>query len=182
MSLRTRFTTEIQPTLATKLGITNPMLIPKLKKISLNIGLGEALKDKKVIDAAVAQLGVIAGQKPVVVAAHRSISTFKLRAGQPIGVKVTLRGARMYDFFEKLVTVVLTKVRDFRGVSRTSFDGQGNYTLGFTEQIIFPEIEYSKIDKIRGLEVTFVTSASTDEHAFELLTMLGMPFTKEEHK
>lgn len=161
-----------------ELGITNPMAVPKLSKIVVNCGMGEALKEKKALESMSAQLAVITGQKPMVTRAKRAISTFKLRAGDAIGLKVTLRGRRMYDFFTKLVTIAIPRVRDFRGVSNTGFDGHGSYTLGISEQSIFPELEYALVDKTRGFEVTFVTSAHTSEHAKKLLTLLGMPFAK----
>lgn len=160
------------------LAITNPMAVPKLSKIVVNCGLGEALKEKKAMESMSTQLAVITGQKPMVTRAKRAISTFKLRAGDPIGLKVTLRGRRMYDFFAKLTTIALPRVRDFRGVSTTGFDGHGSYTLGISEQSIFPELDYALIDKTRGFEITFVTTATTNEHAKKLLTLLGMPFAK----
>lgn len=162
----------------TKNSSTNPMAVARLKKIVVNCGLGEALKDKKAIEGMSTQLSIITGQKPKVTRAKRAISTFKLRAGEPIGLKVTLRGKRMRDFFKKLVTIVLPRVRDFRGVSPKSFDGKGNYTLGIAESSIFPELEYKNIDKPRGFEVVCVTSASDDGEAKKLLETLGMPFAK----
>lgn len=181
MNLKTTYNTEIKKALQTGLKITNPMAVPKLIKIVVNVGLGEALLDHKVIDKVAEQLRVITGQKPLVTRAKTSISTFKLRAGDTVGLKVTMRGKRMYDFFEKLTRIVLPRVRDFRGVARSSFDGQGNYNLGLSEQTVFPEIEYSKIDKIRGLEITFVTNAKIDKQGMMLLEKLGMPFVKEEN-
>lgn len=158
-------------------GITNPMAIPRLVKIVVNCGIGrEAIADKKVIEKVSAQLGVITGQKPAITRARRAISTFKLRAGDTVGLKVTLRGKMMVDFFTRLVMIALPRVRDFRGVSESGFDGHGNYTLGITEQTIFSELDYAMVDKIRGFEVTFVTTATSDEHARVLLTLLGMPF------
>lgn len=154
------------------------MAEPKLVKIVLNVGVSEALTDKKVLDAVSEQLATISGQKPAIRKARKSIATFKLREGQPIGVMVTLRGKRMRDFFQKLVAIVFPRVRDFRGVSPESFDDSGNYSIGFSEQIVFPEIEYAKIDKIRGLEVTIVTTAKTKDEGIKLLTALGMPFSK----
>jgi len=154
------------------------MQVPRLQKIVVNIGLGEALTNAKALDAAAADLMRITGQKPIITRARRSIASFKLREGNPIGAKVTLRGQRMYDFLERLLRVALPRTRDFRGVSRDAFDGHGNYTLGIREQLIFPEIDYDKIDKVRGLEVTIVTSARTDEEARRLLTMMGMPFRR----
>jgi large subunit ribosomal protein L5 len=152
------------------------MEVPKVEKVVLNVGLGEAVQNPKALDAAVNDLTLISGQKPVVTRARRSIASFKLRAGMPIGVKVTLRGERMYYFLDKLFNVALPRVRDFRGVSPRAFDGRGNYSLGLREQLIFPEIDYDKIDKVRGLEVVIVTTAETDEEARELLAQLGMPF------
>ncbi len=152
------------------------MQIPKLEKIVLNMGLGEAIHNIKVLDRAVEELSLIAGQKPVITRARKSIASFKLREGMPIGCMVTLRANRMYDFFEKLVNIALPRVRDFRGVTDRSFDGRGNYTLGIKEQIIFPEIDYDKIDKIKGLNITIVTTAKTDEEGKSLLRLLGMPF------
>lgn len=156
----------------------NKMAEPKLVKIVLNVGVSEALSDKKVLDAVSEQLGIISGQRPAIRKAKKSIATFKLREGQPIGVMVTLRGRRMRDFFQKLVTIVFPRVRDFRGVAPESFDDQGNYTIGFNEQIVFPEIEYAKIDKIRGLSVTIVTTAKDKEEGVKLLSAMGMPFRK----
>jgi large subunit ribosomal protein L5 len=152
--------------------------LPELKKIVLSIGLGEAIQDAKALEAAEKDLATISGQHPVTTRAKKSISAFKLRAGVPIGMMVTLRGRRMYDFFDKLVNVVLPRFRDFRGVSRDSFDGRGNYSLGIKEQIVFPEIEYDKVDKIRGLEVTIVTAAKNDDEARTLLELMGMPFRR----
>lgn len=169
---------EIRPKLMKELSIANPMAAPKLVKITVNCGLGEALKDKKVIEKMSEQLAIITGQKPQVTSAKRAISTFKLRAGDVIGLKSTLRGRRMYDFFTKFVTIALPRVRDFRGVAKKGFDGRGNYTIGIKEQTIFPELEYSKVDKVRGFEVTLVTSAPNDEQAKKLLEFLGMPFER----
>ncbi len=160
-------------------GIINPMALPRLTKIVVNCGIGrEAIADKKIIEKVSAQLGVITGQRPAVTRARRAISTFKLRAGDTVGLKVTLRGKMMVDFFTRLVMLALPRVRDFRGVSGSGFDGHGNYTLGITEQTIFPELDFAMVDKIRGFEVTFVTTATSDEHAKKLLTLLGMPFEK----
>lgn len=181
MELKARYESEIKPMLQKELGIKNVMSIPKLVKVVVNIGLGEALTDKKVIERVAEQLAAITGQKPSITRAKMSISTFKLRAGDQIGMKVTLRGLRMYDFLEKLVRVVLPRVRDFRGVSKKGFDGRGNYSLGFHEQTVFPEIEYAKVDKARGLEVTIVTTAGNNEAGYHLLRMLGLPFEKEEN-
>ena len=167
---------EITPKLMDKFGYKNVMQVPKIEKIIVNIGVGEAIQNPKALDGAVNDLMIITGQKPIVTKAKKSIAGFKLREGMPIGCKVTLRGERMYDFLNRLVNVVLPRVRDFRGVSPQAFDGRGNYSLGIKEQTIFPEIEYDKIDKIRGLEVVIVTSAKTDEEARELLKSMGMPF------
>lgn len=171
---------KIRHTLKTDLKKSNIMAVPKLLKIIVNCGLGEALKDKKVIESMSSQLAVITGQKPQVTKARLSISTFKLREGDEIGLKVTLRGNRMYDFFMKLVNIALPRVRDFRGLSASSFDGHGNYTLGISEQIIFPELEYKMIDKTRGFEITIITSASDNNEAKLLLKLMGMPFEKED--
>lgn len=174
--LKDKYTSEIAPALQQKFGYKNVMQIPKLDKVVINMGVGEAIQNSKAIDAAVGDLMKISGQKPVVTRAKKSIAAFKLRAGMPIGTKVTLRGDRMYEFVDRLMNVALPRVRDFRGVSGKSFDGRGNYTLGVKEQLIFPEIEYDKIDKLRGMDIIFVTNAKTDEEARELLGMLGMPF------
>lgn len=162
-----------------ELGLKNVMAVPKMKKIVVNTGLGEALINKKVIETMSGQLATICGQRPVATYAKHDISSFKLRRNEPIGLKVTLRGKRMYDFLEKLVKIVLPRLRDFRGVSDKGFDGRGNYTLGLSEQIVFPEIEYNQVDKIRGLEVTFVTSGRNNQEAKKLLEILGMPFRKK---
>ncbi len=177
--LQEKYKKEVVPALMKEFGIKNPMAVPHLVKIVVNCGLGEALRDKKALEGMSTQLTVIAGQKPAVTRAKRAISTFKLRAGDPIGLKVTLRGRRMYDFFTKLVTIVLPRVRDFRGVSAKSFDGKGNYTLGMSETSIFPELEYKLIDKSRGFEVVCVTSAPDDTQARRLLEILGVPFEKK---
>jgi large subunit ribosomal protein L5 len=176
--LKERYQNEIVPALMKALNLGNIMEVPKIQKIVLNIGLGEALDNAKVLEAASTDLVAITGQKPVITKARVSIANFKLREGRSIGAKVTLRGERMWSFFDRLVNVALPRVRDFRGISRDAFDGRGNYTLGLREQLIFPEIEYDKIDKIRGLEITIVTTARTDDHAAALLEMLGMPFRK----
>jgi large subunit ribosomal protein L5 len=176
--LEEKYLTEVAPQLKATLGYDNMMRLPKLKKIVLSIGLGEAIQDAKALEAAEKDLATISGQHPVTTRAKKSISAFKLRAGVPIGMMVTLRGRRMYDFFDKLVNVVLPRFRDFRGVSRDSFDGRGNYSLGIKEQIVFPEIEYDKVDKIRGLEVTIVTAAKNDDEARTLLELMGMPFRR----
>jgi large subunit ribosomal protein L5 len=178
--LRDKYREDIMPTLMSEFGYSNVMQVPKLQKIVVNIGLGEAVQNAKAIDAAVGDLTQITGQKPVVTRAKKSIAAFKLRAGMPIGAMVTLRGERMYEFLDRLVAISLPRVRDFRGVSPNSFDGRGNYTLGLREQILFPEIDYDKIDKTRGLEMSFVTTARTDEEGRRLLALLGMPFAKKE--
>jgi large subunit ribosomal protein L5 len=178
--LRDKYREDIVQTLMSEFGYSNVMQVPKLQKIVVNIGLGEAVQNAKAIDAAVGDLTQIAGQKPVVTRAKKSIAAFKLRAGMPIGAMVTLRGERMYEFLDRLVAISLPRVRDFRGVSPNSFDGRGNYTLGLREQILFPEIDYDKIDKTRGLEMSFVTTARTDEEGRRLLALLGMPFAKKE--
>jgi large subunit ribosomal protein L5 len=177
-SLKELYEREIAPKLTEQFKYKSPMQIPKLKKIVLNMGLGEAIQNVKILESAAAEMTLIAGQKPVITRARQSIAAFKVRKGMPIGCMVTLRGGRMYDFLNKLVNIALPRVRDFRGVSPKGFDGQGNYTLGIKEQIIFPEIDYDKIDKIKGMNITIVTSAQTDEEARTLLTMMGMPFRK----
>ena len=174
--LRSYYENEVVPRLVEKFAYRNRMQVPKLEKIVLNMGLGEAIHNIKLIDSAVEELRLIAGQQPVVTRARKSIAAFKLREGMPIGCRVTLRRDRMYDFYFKLVNVALARVRDFRGISGKAFDGWGNYSLGVREHIIFPEIEYDKIDKIKGLNVTVVTTARTDEEGKELLKLLGMPF------
>lgn len=177
--LKEKYQKEVVPALMKSLGLKNIMQVPRITKVVVNIGLGEALDNPKAIDAAVQDLMTITGQRPVVTKARKSIAAFKLRAGRPIGVKVTLRGDRMWAFLDRLMNVALPRVRDFRGVSPNSFDGRGNYTLGLREQLIFPEIDYDKIDKVRGMEVTIVTTARTDEEGRQLLALLGMPFKKE---
>ena len=176
--LQQKYMKDVAPALMKQFGFSNPLQVPRLEKLTLNMGLGEAVQTPKIIEAAVEEMSAIVGQKPVVTRAKKSIATFKLRQGMPIGVAVTLRSRRMYEFLDRLVTIALPRVRDFRGVSPRSFDGRGNYTLGIKEQIIFPEINYDKIDKIKGLSVTFGTTALTDEHGRALLTALGMPFRK----
>jgi large subunit ribosomal protein L5 len=171
---------EIVPALMKEFSYSNVMQVPELEKIVLNVGLGEAISNAKAIDAAVGDLQLITGQRPVVTRAKKSIAAFKLRAGMPIGAMVTLRGPRMYEFFDRLVSVTLPRIRDFRGVSPNAFDGRGNYTLGLQEQMAFPEIEYDKIDKTRGLELSVVTSAKTDEEGRRLLALLGLPFARTE--
>ncbi|MBA4384817.1 MAG: 50S ribosomal protein L5 [Anaerolinea sp.] len=177
--MKERYQKEISPALMKALGLTNIMQIPRITKVVVNIGLGEAMDNPKALDAAVIDLTTITGQKPVVTKARKSIANFKLREGRAIGTAVTLRGDRMWSFLDRLMNIVLPRVRDFRGVSPNSFDGRGNYTLGLREQIIFPEIEYDKVDKVRGLEITIVTTATTDEQATALLALLGMPFRKD---
>jgi large subunit ribosomal protein L5 len=177
--LKERYTNEIAPALIKSLNLENVMQVPRIEKVVVNIGVGEALDNAKALDAAVADLAQIAGQKPVVNKARKSIAAFKLREGRAIGVKVTLRGERMWSFLDRLMNVALPRVRDFRGISPNSFDGRGNYTLGLREQLVFPEIDYDKIDKLRGMEITIVTSAKTDEEGRQLLSMLGMPFRKD---
>jgi large subunit ribosomal protein L5 len=176
--LKERYLKEIVPQLIKKYGYKNIMEVPRVNKIVLNLGMGEALSNAKAMEAAEKDLTTIAGQHPVVTKAKKSIAAFKLRAGVPIGMMVTLRDQRMYEFLDKLVSVVLPRIRDFQGVPRDAFDGQGNYTLGMKEQIVFPEIEYDKVDKTRGLEITIVTSAKTDEDGRRLLEAIGMPFKK----
>jgi len=176
--LKEKYTNEIVPGLMSKFNYTSIMQVPKVEKIIINMGVGEAVANAKSLDSAVEDLQGIAGQKPVVTRAKKSIAGFKLREGMPIGAKVTLRGERLYHFLDKLLNVSLPRVRDFRGISSKAFDGRGNYTLGLKEQLIFPEIEYDKIDKVRGMDIVIVTSAKTDEEARELLTQMGMPFRK----
>jgi large subunit ribosomal protein L5 len=174
--LRSRFEKEVAPALLKELELDNKMAVPRLHKIVVNMGVGEATQNAKVLDPAVNELGQITGQKPVVTRARKSIAAFKVREGQAIGAMVTLRGDRMYEFFDRLVNVVLPRVRDFRGVSTKSFDGRGNYTLGLHDQLIFPEISYEKVDKLKGMNVTIVTTAANDNQARSLLKHLGMPF------
>lgn len=176
--LKEKYLNEVQPALMQKFGYKNIMQVPKLEKVVINIGLGEAIQNSKAVDAAVGDLMTIAGQRPITTKAKKSIAAFKLRAGMTIGAKVTLRGERMYEFLDRLFNIALPRVRDFRGISDKSFDGRGNYTMGLKEQLIFPEIEYDKIDKVRGMDITFVTSAKNDEEARELLKQMGMPFVK----
>jgi large subunit ribosomal protein L5 len=171
-----RYDTVVRPALMQEFGYTNPMQVPRVDKIVLNMGVGEAVQDVKKIDAAVSDLTAITGQHPVVIRARRSIATFKLRENMPIGVKVTLRRQRMYEFLDRLITVALPRVRDFRGVSARSFDGRGNYALGLREQLVFPEIDYDKVDTVRGMDVVIVTTAKTDAEAKALLTGFEMPF------
>ena len=177
--LKERYQEDISPALMKSLNLGNVMEVPRLEKMVANIGVGEALENARALEAAVADLTTITGQKPIVTKAKKSIANFKLREGRSIGVKVTLRGDRMWAFLDRLINVAMPRVRDFRGVSPNSFDGRGNYTLGLHEQLVFPEIDYDKIDKVRGMEVTIVTSAKTDEAGKQLLDLLGMPFRKE---
>ncbi len=176
--LKERYEKEIVPQMMREYEYKSPMRVPRLEKIVLNIGLGEALQNPRAVDAAVGDLATISGQKPIITRARKSIAGFKIRKGMTVGVAVTLRGRRMYDFFDRLVNVALPRVRDFHGVSRDAFDGRGNYALGMKEQVIFPEINYDKIDKIRGLEVTIVTTARNDEEGRRLLELMGMPFAR----
>ncbi|MBW1743135.1 MAG: 50S ribosomal protein L5 [Deltaproteobacteria bacterium] len=176
--LKTAYESEITPKLMDQFRYKSIMQVPKLTKIVLNMGLGEAIQNIKILDSAVQELSLIAGQKPIITRARKSIAAFKLRAGMPIGCKVTLRGLRMYDFFNRFVNIALPRVRDFRGVSPKGFDGRGSYSMGIKEHIIFPEIEYDKLDKIKGLNVTIVTSARSDEEGIALLQSMGMPFRK----
>ena len=169
---------EIVPAMVKKFDYKNTMEVPKLDKIVINMGVGEAKENAKIIDHAVSDLELISGQKPIVIKARKSIANFKLREGMPVGCKVTLRGERMYDFADRLINLALPRVRDLRGVSANSFDGRGNYALGIKEQLIFPEIDYDKVDKVRGMDIVFVTTANTDEEAREMLTQFGMPFRK----
>jgi len=174
--MRERYQAEIVPALTKEFGFSNPMEVPKLEKIVLNIGLGEALSNAKSLEAAIGDLTTIAGQKPVTTRARKSIANFRLRQGQAIGAMVTLRGERMYEFLDRLITLALPRIRDFRGVSRRSFDGRGNYSIGLREQIAFPEIDYDRVDKLRGLEVAIVTTARNDNEGYALLKQFGMPF------
>ncbi len=173
-----KFEKEVTPALMSKFEYTSVMQVPKVEKIVINMGVGDAVQNSKALDAAVEDLATISGQKPVVTKAKKSIAGFRLREGMPIGTKVTLRGERMYEFLDKLISVSLPRVRDFRGVSKRAFDGRGNYTLGVKEQLIFPEIDYDKVSKIRGMDINIVTTANSDEEAHELLKQFGMPFQK----
>lgn len=175
--LKDKYKTEVAQAMMQKFGYKNVMEIPKVEKVVINMGVGEAVGNPKILDAAVGDMTLIAGQKPVVTRAKKSIAAFKIREGMPIGAKVTMRGERMYQFLDKLFNIALPRVRDFRGVSPKAFDGRGNYTLGVKEQLIFPEIDYDKIDKIRGMDIIIVTTAATDEEARELLRLMGMPFS-----
>ena len=176
--LREMYQNEIVDSMVKKFGYKNVMQVPRLEKIVINMGIGEAKENSKVLDAAMAELAIISGQKPVATRAKNSIANFKIREGMPIGCKVTLRGERMYEFLDRLINLALPRVRDFRGVNPNAFDGRGNYALGIKEQLIFPEIEYDKVDKVRGMDVIVVTTAETDEEARELLAQFGMPFKK----
>lgn len=174
--LRDRYESEIRPQLVREFGYSSPMRAPRLNKVVVNVGLGEAIQNSKALDAATKDVMTITGQKPVVTRAKKSVAAFKLRAGMQIGVMVTLRGDRMYEFVDKLISIALPRVRDFQGLSANSFDGRGNYNIGLREQLVFPEIEYDSIDKLRGLQVTIATTASNDEEARRLLQLMGMPF------
>jgi large subunit ribosomal protein L5 len=176
--LKEKFVKEVTPALMSKFNYKSVMEVPKLNKIVVNMGVGDAVANAKALDNAVEELATITGQKPVVTRAKKSIAGFRLREGMPIGAKVTLRGERMYEFLDKLVSVSLPRVRDFRGISKKAFDGRGNYTLGIKEQLIFPEIDYDKVSKVRGMDIVIVTTANTDEESRELLTQFGMPFQK----
>lgn len=176
--LKERYENEIVKSLMTKFNYSSVMQVPAIEKIVINIGVGDAVSNSKLLDEAVEELTLISGQKPVITRAKKSIAGFKLREGMPIGCKVTLRGERMYEFLDKLISISLPRVRDFRGVPKNSFDGRGNYTLGVKEQLIFPEINFDKVNKIRGMDIVFVTTAKTDEEGHELLAQLGMPFQK----
>jgi len=178
--MKEHYQKEIAPALQKAIGADNVMQIPRISKVVVNIGVGEALDNAKALEAAVADMTTITGQKPVITKAKKSIANFKLREGRSIGVKVTLRGERMWSFLDRLMNIALPRVRDFRGVSPNAFDGRGNYTLGLREQLVFPEIEYDKIDKLRGLEISIITTARNDDESRQLLQMLGMPFRKEE--
>jgi large subunit ribosomal protein L5 len=174
--LRDRYTKEVVPALRKQFGYANPMAVPKVQKVVINMGLGEATQNAKIVDTGADELGRITGQKPVVTRAKKSIAQFKVRQGMPIGAMVTLRGVRMYEFLDRLISIALPRVRDFKGVSARGFDGRGNYTLGLKDQLIFPEIDYLKVDKARGMNISVVTTAKTDEEARSLLKLLGMPF------
>ena len=176
--LKDYYVSTVAPALMSKFGYKNVMQIPRLDKVVVNVGAGEAKDNAKAIDAIMGDLGLITGQRPVVCRAKKSVANFKLREGMPIGVKVTLRGEKMWDFVDKLFNIAFPRVRDFRGINPNSFDGKGNYSTGIKEQLIFPEIEYDKIDKVRGMDINFITTATTDEEAKELLTLLGAPFAK----
>jgi large subunit ribosomal protein L5 len=174
-SLHDRYQKEAMPALMKRFGYTNPMAVPRLLRITLNMGVGEGSQDSKLLDVAAQELGQISGQKPVITRAKKSIANFKLRKGMPIGTRVTLRGEQMYEFLDRLANIVLPRVRDFRGLPANAFDGRGNYTIGLRDQLVFPEIDYTRVDKVRGLNVCFTTSAKTDEEGRELLRLLGLP-------
>jgi large subunit ribosomal protein L5 len=178
LALKEKYQKEVSPSLMKEFGYSNVMQVPRLVKVVLNIGVGEAIQNAKALEAAERDLTAISGQHPITTRSKHSIAAFKLREGMPVGMKVTLRGRRMHQFLDKLINVVLPRIRDFQGVSADAFDGQGNYTLGFKEQIMFPEIEFDKVDKLRGLELSIVTTAHSDEEARRLLELLGMPFTR----
>jgi len=178
--MKQRYLDEVAPALRTQLGLDNVMRIPRFEKVVLNVGLGEAINDSKALDGAMADLAAITGQKPRINRARKSIAAFKLRDGMPIGIKVTLRGDRMWEFLDRLITVALPRTRDFRGMNPRSFDGRGNYTFGLTEQLVFPEVAYDSVDKVRGMDITIVTTADDDAHARALLDAFGFPFVREE--
>ena len=180
--LKTRYNAEIKPALTKEFGYANVMQVPRLEKVVINIGLGEALTNARALDSASADLQTITGQRPVINKAKKSISNFKIREGNAIGMSVTLRGARMYEFMDRLLSAALPRIRDFRGVARNAFDGRGNYSLGVREQLIFPEIDYDAIDRIRGMQISFVTTAKTDDEGRRLLEMLGMPFARAQER
>jgi large subunit ribosomal protein L5 len=180
--LKTRYNAEIKPALTKEFGYKNVMQVPRLEKVVINIGLGEALTNARALDSASADLQTITGQRPVINKAKKSISNFKIREGNAIGMSVTLRGARMYEFMDRLLSAALPRIRDFRGVARNAFDGRGNYSLGVREQLIFPEIDYDKIDRIRGMQISFVTTARTDDEGRRLLEMMGMPFARTQER
>ena len=177
--LKTRYEDEIRPALIERFGYSTPMQAPKIKKITVNMGVGEAKQDSKVLDAATEQLATIAGQRPSVRRARKSIAQFKVREGMPVGVAVTLRGDRAYEFLDRLMSIAIPRIRDFRGLNPRAFDGRGNYSMGVREQIIFPEVDYDEVDQVRGLDITITTNASSDEEAFALLEAIGMPFSRE---
>jgi len=174
--MKLKYLEEVRPALVKRFSYNNVLQSPKVEKVVINMGLGEGKENPKILDAAVNDLSIIAGQKPIITNARRSVASFKVREGMPIGAKLTLRGIRMYDFLDKLFNIALPRVRDFRGISPHSFDGRGNFTIGVKEQLIFPEIEYSNVEKVLGMDITIVTTAETDEEARELLTLMGMPF------
>jgi large subunit ribosomal protein L5 len=177
--LKTKYTDEIRPALIERFGYSTPMQAPKIEKVTVNMGVGEAKQDSKMLEAATEQLAMIAGQRPSIRRARKSIAQFKVREGMPVGVAVTLRGQRAYEFLDRLMSVAIPRIRDFRGLNPRAFDGRGNYSMGVREQIIFPEIDYDEIDQVRGLDITITTSASSDEEAFALLEAIGMPFSKD---